>query len=863
MARGVDTSSLRLFPLEGYNIHVPDGDNIVLTKGSERVNVRLAGIDAPEVAGHGDPGQPGHSLSTTYLKGVVSRHRHELQLWVDPTSESHGRTVGVILVGGRNINLEMVELGLVRAHALSGGTNGIRTSEYFKAQDRARENNLGIFRGAYYRALADITDEHGAQSHVRMSKPELLGKDFNRRLLATELHLRTEMQVLRGMTGGDHRRSTYGGFIGMNVNRPDFGASRSPHNPNSMRYLADKERVSALKSKFQDYFKTSGMTMPEVLMSLDIESTGVDVSTIPTFGGYVDVGGAGDPTIKQVGFHPTHPNLPDDKLAAYLNVKGDKKDREAILRGARRATPGRAIRKEYGIGSRRHQLSEEELIHELQSSGMGQQLKDVQLRARKAYAQELIDPDVFMTDLLQSGRNQGWAFIHNANFESRVLSPRTDSTVWRQAIETGVLAAGDPSYRELYNPFDVELNKAKWAAVEHNKNQNFRAAAEEQSKWLSRFVDMFTGRIDGPKGLKVVDTMDMARGLFATAHIQGIYQPGADFRVEGLLSQDVLGRMLGMKAEVHMPTPDAADNLDLVVNILEMQKELSTGKVTDKTRAFFQQAQQVQGDLAHFSLLKDISNQIRDTAKAGVTVEEALALDIPIRGEVPKKHTLIDRDWYIDGVLLAKDDPRIPELRVPHYDMESTTLSQYIDKRMGQLGIKGHSAEEIVESLIKGDRYRTQQLSGADLLDVFMGEEYLMTKQVDANEAMSAAMFEAENIKAVELEKAISKSRTQSSFWKDFPKNLGTELDLFWNKLKPETRSKAVGVGGIIASFGGLAFIRGAFEKRVDPEPKTMHSMEEYMVMKEMGLHANHDETELSQTMASFRMVPNRYPTKG
>ena len=89
--RGVDTSKLQLFPLQNYTIHVTDGDSLLLIGGGQKVSVRLAGMDTPEVpkAGEGGGvitayGQTGNVLSTRYLQKVVNDHRHEIQLWVVP-----------------------------------------------------------------------------------------------------------------------------------------------------------------------------------------------------------------------------------------------------------------------------------------------------------------------------------------------------------------------------------------------------------------------------------------------------------------------------------------------------------------------------------------------------------------------------------------------------------------------------------------------------------------------------------------------------------------------------------------------------------------------------------------------------------
>jgi micrococcal nuclease len=100
---------------------VSDGDTIqVITPEQTKLRVRLYGIDAPETpktnqrTGHVNiPGQPYGEESRKALEGKIMGKQIRLDI-ID--IDQYKRMVGMIWLGTRNINLEMVNEGYAEAY---------------------------------------------------------------------------------------------------------------------------------------------------------------------------------------------------------------------------------------------------------------------------------------------------------------------------------------------------------------------------------------------------------------------------------------------------------------------------------------------------------------------------------------------------------------------------------------------------------------------------------------------------------------------------------------------------------------------------------------------------------------------------
>ena len=91
--------------LTGKVISVTDGDTLTLLVGKTQIKVRLEGIDAP------DRGQPFGTKARQALSEEVFGKTVQME---DLGKDRYKRTLGVVRVGDRHVNLELVREGWAR-----------------------------------------------------------------------------------------------------------------------------------------------------------------------------------------------------------------------------------------------------------------------------------------------------------------------------------------------------------------------------------------------------------------------------------------------------------------------------------------------------------------------------------------------------------------------------------------------------------------------------------------------------------------------------------------------------------------------------------------------------------------------------
>jgi len=126
-----------------YKVHrVIDGDTLVVQKVATKMTIRLVGIDAPETPfkKYG-PGQPFSQTSTKHLAGLVLNRSIEIKPYV---KDKYGRTLAEVFLEGRNINVEMIIVGLAEVYR---GTPAPRQNldPYWGAEEEARKMGRGIW----------------------------------------------------------------------------------------------------------------------------------------------------------------------------------------------------------------------------------------------------------------------------------------------------------------------------------------------------------------------------------------------------------------------------------------------------------------------------------------------------------------------------------------------------------------------------------------------------------------------------------------------------------------------------------------------------------------------------------------------
>jgi endonuclease YncB( thermonuclease family) len=121
---------------------VYDGDTLGVGGRGIALKVRLAGIDAPEIAKNKRiADQPYSQQSKRYLADLVLNKK----ICVDRFgSDRQNRMIAVVYVGTKNINLEMVKAGLAKVSPTKP-PKGLDMEPYRQAEKESREAGKGIW----------------------------------------------------------------------------------------------------------------------------------------------------------------------------------------------------------------------------------------------------------------------------------------------------------------------------------------------------------------------------------------------------------------------------------------------------------------------------------------------------------------------------------------------------------------------------------------------------------------------------------------------------------------------------------------------------------------------------------------------
>jgi endonuclease YncB( thermonuclease family) len=121
---------------------VTDGDTITVSSNGQKHTIRLVGIDAPEKSKKKhEPGQPFSQKSTKHLAGLVLNKHVDI---VPFGSDRYGRTLGVVYVDDKNVNLEMVRAGFAEVYR-GRPAKGFDNDPYQQAEEVARSTGKGMW----------------------------------------------------------------------------------------------------------------------------------------------------------------------------------------------------------------------------------------------------------------------------------------------------------------------------------------------------------------------------------------------------------------------------------------------------------------------------------------------------------------------------------------------------------------------------------------------------------------------------------------------------------------------------------------------------------------------------------------------
>ncbi|MFT0531264.1 thermonuclease family protein [Castellaniella hirudinis] len=132
------------YTIQGRVVQVADGDTLTLLRGRQRVRVRLASIDAPEI-GHSRqrPGQPYGQAARRALAELVAGKTLALRCY---EQDRYGREIcDVPLADGRTASQALVAGGLAWAN-LQGGGKYLRDDTLPGLQRQARQRGLGLWQ---------------------------------------------------------------------------------------------------------------------------------------------------------------------------------------------------------------------------------------------------------------------------------------------------------------------------------------------------------------------------------------------------------------------------------------------------------------------------------------------------------------------------------------------------------------------------------------------------------------------------------------------------------------------------------------------------------------------------------------------
>lgn len=138
--------------LVGRVVRVHDGDSVTLQQGDRRVALRLAAVDAPELAQpHGTEAREALQACAFGRQVVVQVHG----------PDRHGRLVGQLDSGGRDCALVLIEAGLAWHYKAYEREQPIaERAAYAAAERNARRRRLGLWSEASPQPPWDYRRDH-------------------------------------------------------------------------------------------------------------------------------------------------------------------------------------------------------------------------------------------------------------------------------------------------------------------------------------------------------------------------------------------------------------------------------------------------------------------------------------------------------------------------------------------------------------------------------------------------------------------------------------------------------------------------------------------------------------------------------
>jgi endonuclease YncB( thermonuclease family) len=222
-----------------WDYTVEDADTVrLMLAGGNSMTLRLAGIDAPEIAhsddyafGRVNQDQPYGQEAKSRLEEILANQKN-LSVLFDPNSETYGRSVGVLQGdGGQNINLQLVASGAAASLPFGGASSRLYDTGAFRRAERAAFNSsIGMWQEDSWRAVRNAQDDKKRRvTHTSLTQMGRMFENFDTASIALRMNnpdsALAEMQSSGGkddhniIEGLDH--GWYGSVRGRNT---DFGS---------------------------------------------------------------------------------------------------------------------------------------------------------------------------------------------------------------------------------------------------------------------------------------------------------------------------------------------------------------------------------------------------------------------------------------------------------------------------------------------------------------------------------------------------------------------------------------------------------------------------------------------------------------
>lgn len=112
-----------------------------------QIHIRIAGVDAPELAHWGREAQPYSKEAFEWLTNLILNRRVRARIY---RRDQYDRVVAQVYVRGwifkKDIGLEMLKMGLATVYeAKTGAEFGNVEEKYRAAEQKARERNVGMW----------------------------------------------------------------------------------------------------------------------------------------------------------------------------------------------------------------------------------------------------------------------------------------------------------------------------------------------------------------------------------------------------------------------------------------------------------------------------------------------------------------------------------------------------------------------------------------------------------------------------------------------------------------------------------------------------------------------------------------------